>query len=86
MNKEDETKKWAAENYGIPIEDVVWYNSGICYDRIGIRTKESADKVTAKVQAEGRTANGGMLDGMLLGGQTFYDNNDPDGSHYDITC
>lgn len=78
MDRTNETLQWAANRFGIPVEDVVWYNSGICYDRIGVKTKKSADKVTAKVAGE--TVNGGMYDGMPLGGQRFYKD------HYDIMC
>lgn len=66
MNNED--KKWLANHFGIPEESILWYNSGICYSRIEVTTKESADKVSDKVK--GQTVNGGMLDGMPLGGQT----------------
>lgn len=79
MSNEEQAKQWAAKEFGIPESDVLWYNNGICYDRIGVSTKESADKVSEKVK--GRTANGGMLDGMPLGGQTQR----PDGS-FDVTC
>ena len=61
----DSDKKWVTKEFGIPEEDVLWYNSGSCYDRIGVVTKESADKVSAKVR-EG-TVNGGMYHGMPLG-------------------
>lgn len=60
------TKKWAAEKFGIKEEEVLWYNSGSSYDRIGVTTKDAAIKVNQKVK--GQTANGGMLDGMPLGG------------------
>lgn len=88
MNKEEQeqqTKQWAAQTYGIKPEDVDWYNSGICYDRICVNSKDAADKVTAKVQAENRTANGGMFHGMPLGSQSKHTRKD--GSiYYDITC
>lgn len=60
--------EWAATIYGIEPNDIVWYHSGICYDRIMVRTQEAADKVTAAVK--GRHVNGGWLHGMELGGQT----------------
>lgn len=78
MSSEESKKQWAAKRFGIPMEDVLWYNSGSCYDRIGVKTKESADKVTEKVK--GKTVNGGMLDGMSLGGRTM--NN----GHFDVYC
>ncbi len=66
MENLEQTKEWAAEKFGIPKEDVLWYNAGSCYDRIGVLTEESAKKVSEKVK--GKTANGGMYDGMPLGG------------------
>jgi hypothetical protein len=74
-----ETIQWCAKRFGIPEEDVVWYSSGICYDRICVKTKESADKVTEKVK--GQTANGGMFDGMPLGGQTKTED-----GYYNVYC
>lgn len=79
ISKEEKTRIWASEKFGIPREDVVWYNSGVCYDRIVVKTKESADKVTLKMK--GQCVNGGMFDGMALGSQ----NKQPDGS-YDVMC
>jgi hypothetical protein len=66
--REQETKVWAAKRFNIQPEEVRWYNSGICYDRIGVTTKEAADKVTETVKGE--TVNGGMFHGMRLGSQT----------------
>lgn len=48
MEKES-TKKWLSERFGIPPEDVVWYNAGICYSRIIVTTRESAEKVRENV-------------------------------------
>lgn len=85
MSSEEATKEWAAQEFGIPVNEIVWYNSGSCYDRIGVTTKESADKVSAKV--EGQVANGGMLDGMPLGGQTYYPEDEKcKVGYYDVTC
>jgi len=70
---------YAAQRFGLDPANVVWYNCGTCYDRIGVRTKADADKVSAKVK--GSTANGGMLDGMPLGGQSRHN----DGT-YEIYC
>jgi hypothetical protein len=69
---------YAAEKFGIPVEHVRWYHSGCNYDRIGVTTKQSADAVTKSVS--GQYVNGGMLEGMPLGGQTKYD------WGYDVTC
>lgn len=73
-----ETKEWAAKEFGIPVEDVVWYNAGTCYDRIGVKTDESAQKVRDKVK--GQSVNGGMFDGMPLGSTTTYKD------HFDVMC
>lgn len=74
-----EDKKWLSERFGIPEEDILWYNSGSCYSRIVVRTKESADKVHEKVKKD--TVNGGMLHGMPLGGISEM----KDGT-FDVTC
>jgi hypothetical protein len=79
MNTSERTKQWAAQQFGIKPEEVAWYNSGSCYDRIGVTTKEAAEKVQEAVKGE--TANGGMLDGMPLGGFS----QGPDGI-YDVHC
>lgn len=59
-----DSKIWAANKYGVPEDSVIAYNSGICYDRIWVNSKESADTISAKVTG---TVNGGMFDGMPLG-------------------
>lgn len=76
---DEKTQQWLSKMYGIPENEIVWYNSGICYSRIGVKTEESALKVREKVK--GRTANGGWFDGMPLGSysQTKEGN-------YDVTC
>lgn len=86
MEKLQETKEWAAKKFGILPEEVVWYNFGICYDRVAVTTKEAADKVSESVK--GQYVNGGMFDGMRLGGQSLmptneYNIGDP---YYDIYC
>jgi len=74
---------WLAKRFGIPESDILWYNSGICYSRIQVRTRESAEKVSKAVQGE--TVNGGMLDGMPLGGiSEYHDSNDK--ILFDVTC
>lgn len=90
--KQQESNKWAADRFGVPVDTVKWYNSGICYDRICVTTKEAADKVTAA--CEGQTVNGGMFHGMGLGGQTHCKKENyngewpyPDADEYwDIMC
>lgn len=79
-----ETKKWASERFGIPEDDIIGYNHGICYDRILVTTKESANKVTA--YCEGQTVNGGMFDGMPLGNQSHYKRDKNNEEYYDIMC
>jgi hypothetical protein len=84
MKKEKEDFTWLAKHFGIPVEDILWYNSGICYNRIGVTTRESAEKVSATVK--GGTVNGGMLHEMPLGGISEM-NKLSDNSHYfDVTC
>ena len=73
-----ETKQWLSKEYGIPTEDIVWYNSGICYSRIMVKTEESAKKVQESVKDQ--YVNGGWYDGMSLGGYTKYENG------YDVMC
>lgn len=69
----DETKKWLADQFGISVDDIVWFNGGTCYDSIIVKTKEAADKVTNAVKDE--TVNGGYFHGMPLGGQENSDGN-----------
>lgn len=79
-----DTQEWLSKRFGIPLADVLWYNSGTCYDRIGVATKESADKVSKKVA--GQTANGGMLDGMPLGGQIKSEDKETGKTSYEVYC
>ncbi len=75
-------REHAAKYFNIPLETVLWYHGGVCYDRIGVTTKESADAVTKHV--EGKTVNGGMYDGMSLGNQTHYKHHHP--PYFDVMC
>lgn len=59
-------KQYCSSRFGIPVDDVIGYNSGCCYDKAWVRTRDSADKIAAAVK--GRTVNGGMFHGMALGG------------------
>jgi hypothetical protein len=78
-----EDKKWLSERFGIPEDDIIWYNSGICYSRIHVKTYESAIKVSKAVSSG--VVNGGLLDGMPLGSFSKY--MAKDGSiYYDVTC
>lgn len=60
-----ESVAYAAKEFGIKVEDVVFYNSGICYSTVVVRTEAAAKKVSEK--AQGGTVNGGWYDGMPLG-------------------
>lgn len=66
-------RKYYAKEFGIPVEDIIWGKVGICYGTIVVKTRESAKKISKKVKAEGRTANGGFMHGMLLGSITEYE-------------
>jgi hypothetical protein len=55
-----------AKRFGLKPDEVLFYNSGICHDRIVVTTMRAAKKVAKSV--EGDTVNGGYLDGMPLGG------------------
>ena len=59
--------RWAgAKRFGLMPSDVLFYNRGICFDRIVVTTMQAARKVAKSV--EGETVNGGYFDGMPLGG------------------
>jgi hypothetical protein len=64
----EESRRWAAKWFGIPIKDVAGYNGGICYSTCWVRSEKAAKKVAKKVAGE--TANGGYFHGMPLGGIT----------------
>lgn len=76
---DEKTKQWLSKRFNIPMDDIVWYNSGICYSRIVVKTEESALKVHEKVK--GHTANGGWFHGMPLGSYSQTKE-----GHYDVTC
>ena len=78
-----ETIKWLSGRFNIPAEDILWYNPGICYSRIRVKTREAAENVHNAVKHE--TVNGGMLHGMPLGGISEGKNQD-DNVYYDVTC
>ena len=73
-----ETQHWAMQQFGISANDLIWYNGGICYNRIAVRTKAAAKKVSAAVK--GQTVNGGWFHGMPLGGITKTDKG------YEVYC
>jgi len=78
-----ETAKWLSERFGIPAEDVVWYNSGICYSRAIVKTRASAEKISQSVR--GDTVNGGFLHGMPLGGISEHKEENGD-IYFDVNC
>jgi hypothetical protein len=64
----DDGRSYASRWFGVSIEDVVHYHSGICYSKVLVRTREAAEKVRDKVKHD--TVNGGYLHGMPLGAIT----------------
>lgn len=65
----EESRRWAAAHFGVPVEDVEWYHSGICFATIAVRTLDAVERVRAKVKGE--TVNGGWFDGAPLGATTM---------------
>lgn len=55
-----------AKRFGLMPSDVLFYNRGICYDRIVVTTMTAARRVAKAVKGE--TVNGGYFDGAPLGG------------------
>ena len=75
-------RRAGAKRFGLKPSEVLFYNRGICYDRVTVRTKAAAEKVAASV--EGDTVNGGYFDGMPLGCIT---ETTTDGKlAYNVTC
>jgi hypothetical protein len=62
----EDDRKAGAKRFGLKPDEVLFYNRGICYDRIVVTTMQSARKVAKSV--EGETVNGGYFDGAPLGG------------------
>ena len=63
-----DSKKYASQRFGIKPEDVLDYNSGCCYSKVWVNSREIAEQVRAKVKD--REVNGGMFHGMGLGAIT----------------
>lgn len=61
-----EARERGAKRFGLSLDEVLFYNHGICYDRIVVTTKRAASKVRKAVAGE--TVNGGYFDGTPLGG------------------
>ena len=74
----DSDRKYAAELFNIPLEEVVWFNSGICYGRVVTTTLSAAKKVA--FASRKKTANGGWFHGMTLGAISR------NGENYDTMC
>ena len=75
-------RRAGAKRFGLKFDEVLFYNRGICYDRIVVTTMQAAKKVAKSVKGE--FANGGYFDGMPLGGirETTHDGK----KAYDVTC
>ena len=71
-----------AKRFGLMPPDVLFYNRGICYDRIVVTTMQAARKVAKSV--EGDTVNGGYFDGSPLGTITEATINGTKG--FDVRC
>ena len=78
---EDE-RRAGAERFSLGTDEVLFYNRGICYDRIVVTTMRAAKKVAKSV--EGDTVNGGYFDGTPLGGITEAPINGAKG--FDVRC
>lgn len=82
--KRVEARYHAAQKFGLKPEEVLWYNSGNCYDRVGVTNIKAAQKVADVVN--GQTVNGGMFDGMPLGQYSLVPAKDGQPAYYDVTC
>jgi hypothetical protein len=77
--QKETTIKWLCERFSLSPSEILGYNSGICYSRIWVNSREAAMKVHDKVK--GRVVNGGMFDGMPLG--SICEGHD---GRFDVTC
>lgn len=75
-------RQLGAKRFGLCVDEVLFYNRGICYDRIVVTTRQAAKKVAKSV--EGDTVNGGYFDGAPLGGITEATINGIKG--FDVRC
>ncbi len=71
-----------AKRFGLKPDEVLFYNRGICFDRIVVTTMQAARKVAKSV--EGDTVNGGYFDGAPLGSINGATINGTKG--FDVTC
>jgi hypothetical protein len=74
----DSGRKYAAQRFGIPIKEVVWFNCGSSYNRVITTTLSAAKKVAAS--SKNGSCNGGWFNGMSLGGISR------NGENYDTMC
>jgi hypothetical protein len=75
-------RRLGAKRFGLRVDEVLFYNRGICYDRVVVTTMRAARKVAKSV--EGDTVNGGYFDGAPLGGITEATINGIKG--FDVRC
>lgn len=81
-NREQREKEFISNNFGVSLEDALWYHSGICFSRAAVKTLEAAKIIRDKVI--GQFVNGGAYDGKSLGGIIKYEE---DGQiWYEVTC
>ena len=78
----DDERLAGAKRFGLKPDEVMFYNRGICFDRIVVATARAAKKVAKSV--EGETVNGGYFDGAPLGGITEATINGIKG--FDVRC
>lgn len=83
-NIEKKTAEWLGKRFKVPATEFLWYNGGVCYSRVLVKTREAAEKVSGAVKKEGRTANGGWFHGMPLGGIEKSSFNGEEA--WDVTC
>ncbi len=62
----EDDRRAGAKRFSLKTDEVLFYNRGICYDRIVVTTMQAARKVAKSVK--GDTVNGGYFDGAPLGG------------------
>jgi hypothetical protein len=82
MKSTEQQKQFIASQFGVQIDDAVYYHSGICYSRAGVSTAEAAQIISDAMQ--GKYVNGGWYDGMKLGIiSKFQDSGE---IWYEVTC
>jgi hypothetical protein len=74
-------KKLGAERFNIPEEEILWYGYSKYFNRIWVKTIESANKVSYQVNY--MPIEGGKYEGEMLG--TIIENQVGE-QFFDITC